>query len=63
MFSAGVLEKLTVSRAGHFSCPVLAGVIFVANCNPYMCRSTEDVKRSLMVKSTRQFIYAWAEII
>lgn len=49
MVCAGVIDKLTVSRAGHFSCPILAGVIFIACCNPHACRSLGDVKDAIMV--------------
>ncbi len=30
---AGVVERVVVSRAGEFSCPVQCGVLFMADCN------------------------------
>ena len=54
MVCAGIIDKLTVSRAGHFSCPILAGVIFIACCNPHGCRPSEDsgdVKHAVMVRN------------
>ncbi|BDA41116.1 hypothetical protein COCOBI_01-7710 [Coccomyxa sp. Obi] len=52
--TVGVIDKLTVSRAGHFSCPILAGVIFIACCNPQACRSLGDVKHAIMALPSRE---------
>ncbi|CAL8466601.1 g6137 [Coccomyxa elongata] len=52
--TVGVIDKLTVSRAGHFSCPILAGVIFIACCNPHACRSSGDVKHAVMNLPSRE---------
>lgn len=33
MPNAGVVEKVTISRAGEFSCPAQSGVIFMSSCD------------------------------
>lgn len=30
---AGVVERVVVSRAGEYSCPVQCGVLFLSDCN------------------------------
>lgn len=29
----GIVERITISRSGEFSCPVQSGVIFMGHCN------------------------------
>lgn len=38
-----------MSRAGNFSCPVLAGVVFLANINPKGVDSQDDMLHALQV--------------
>ena len=40
---AGIVERLRVSRAGHFSCPVLAGVVFLAHFDGDAVSSPQEV--------------------
>ena len=58
LFGAGLLEKLVVSRAGNFSCPVLAGVVFLANINPQGVESQEDMLNALQVCLTLSHLFA-----
>lgn len=46
---AGIIERLTVCRAGHFSCPVLAGVIFLAHFDGDASRTPQETFRALQV--------------
>jgi len=46
---AGFVDRLAVSRTGHFSCPVLAGVIFLAHFDGDAVRSSQDVFNALQV--------------
>ncbi|CAK0756367.1 hypothetical protein CVIRNUC_002449 [Coccomyxa viridis] len=41
--SVGIVERLRVSRAGQFSCPVLAGVVFLAHFDGDAVSSPQEV--------------------
>ena len=45
------MDRLSVSRTGHFSCPVLAGVIFLAHFNGDAVRTPQDVFEALQAAS------------
>ena len=47
---AGVVERLRVSRAGQFSCPVLAGVVFLAHFDGDAVSSPQEVFDALQVR-------------
>jgi hypothetical protein len=44
---AGVVERLRISRAGSFSCPVRAGVVFLASYNPDALPGQEAIVQAL----------------
>ena len=46
---AGIVDSLRVSRRGHFSCPVLAGVVFIANFDAREDATKQDVFAALQV--------------
>jgi hypothetical protein len=48
---AGIVERLKVCRAGHFSCPVLAGVIFLASVNWTALTRREDILSAVLVSA------------
>ena len=39
---AGVVESVSICRAGEFSCPLRCGVLFMANCNHLQWAMEED---------------------
>ena len=63
---AGIVERLRVSRAGQFSCPVLAGVVFLAHFDGDAVSSPQEVFDALQVQqcpcdtATRQSSAQWS---
>ena len=49
---SGVVERLRISRAGNFSCPVRAGVVFLASFNADACGGSQKaVLQALQVQN------------